>query len=174
MDIITLPPKEWQAYKALRLRALLEEPQAFSSLYADALTIPEETWMTRLQEASEAKRNWLLFARENGRLVGMVGAYMEPGAGDVATVVSVYVPQEERGRGIGARLTESILDALSAKPFLRRAKLMVNPHQTPALGLYRKFGFRQTGTHAVRMGDGNLVDELTMERSLPSPSEGPS
>ncbi len=174
MEIITLPAKEWQAYRALRLRALLEEPQAFSSLYADALATPEETWTTRLQEASEAESTWLLFARENGRLVGMIGAYMEQGASDTATVVSVFVPKEERGQGIGTRLMERMLDTLSTKPFLSRAKLLVNKHQTPALGLYRKFGFRQTGAQTVQMGDGNLVEELTMEISFPSPSEGSS
>ena len=118
MDIVTLPVEEWQAYRALRLRALREEPQAFSSSYATTLASPEETWKGRLEQALHGERAWLLFAREGGRLVGMVGAYMEQGDNDTATVVSVYVPKEERGK-----------QRVMAKLLVAKAKLVV---YTPA------------------------------------------
>ena len=167
MEIVELPVEEWQAYRDLRLRALREDPQAFSSTYATAMESPEETWKRRLEEARKGERGWLLFAREQGRLVGMIGAYVEENATDTVTIVSVYVPKEERGKGISAGLMESVLQRLSRKPSLKRAQLAVNKDQAAALTLYKKFGFRQTGSEPLRMGDGSLAEELTMERRLP-------
>jgi ribosomal protein S18 acetylase RimI-like enzyme len=167
MEIVELSVEEWQVYRDLRLRALLEDAQAFSSTYATALESPEETWKRRLEEALKGERGWLLFARERGRLVGMIGAYVEENATDTVTIVSVYVPREERGKGISAKLMESILNQLSNRPLLKRAQLAVNKDQTAAVRLYEKFGFRQTGSEALRMGDGSLAEELTMERALP-------
>lgn len=167
MEIVELPVEEWQAYRDLRLRALREDPQAFSSTYAAAVESAEAAWKKRLEEARQGERGWLLFAREHSRLVGMIGAYIEDNATDTVTIVSVYVPREERGRGISVRLMESILGKLSRKPALKTAKLAVNKDQVAALSLYRKFGFRETGSEPLRMGDGSLAEEVTMQRRLP-------
>jgi ribosomal protein S18 acetylase RimI-like enzyme len=167
VEIIELPVEEWQAYRDLRLRALREDPQAFSTAYAKAAENTEAAWKARLEEARQGEKGWLLFARERDKLVGMIGAYVEDNATDTATIVSVYVPKEERGKGISVRLMEGILQRISGKPSLKRALLAVNKDQIAAVALYEKFGFRQTGSEPLRMGDGSLAEELTMERPLP-------
>jgi len=51
IEIVNLSPEECQPNKQLRLEALLNEPQSFSSKYADALQNPDGYWQGRLQEA---------------------------------------------------------------------------------------------------------------------------
>jgi ribosomal protein S18 acetylase RimI-like enzyme len=168
MDILKLPADKWEEYRDLRLRALKEDPEAFSSSYAASLDLPDEFWKKRLSDALAGEGNWLLFARQDDKLVGMIGAYLEPEVLDTATIVSVYVPSEERGKGISVRLMEEMLRMLSEIPALRRAKLHVNVTQFEALGLYRRFGFAEKGTRPATTGAGEAVEQIIMERDLPA------
>lgn len=167
MEILKLPVDSWQEYRDLRLQALKEDPQAFGSSYQTNFEYPKEEWQRRLTNAAVGKINWLLFAREKDKLVGMIGAYMEDNSVDMATILSVYVSKKERGKGVSIKLMEGMLEELSGKSFLKKAKLRVNRDQLPAVGLYKKFGFKEVGTEPHKMGDGKLVDVLVMERSLP-------
>jgi hypothetical protein len=76
MDIIILSPDAWLSYKQLLLRALKEDPQAFGVNYQTNLAYPDEEWHRRLVSASKGESDWLLFARENSKLVGMISAYL--------------------------------------------------------------------------------------------------
>lgn len=167
MDVITLPIDQWKEYRELRLRALKEDPEAFSSAYADSLNQPEEFWKGRLADAAQAQRSWLLFARQSERLTGMIGAFLEDDSQDTATIVSVYVVREARGQGISSRLMQEILQVLSSVPALKKAQLRVNITQLPAIQLYRRFGFREIGVEPATTGAGQAVHQLVMQRELP-------
>jgi ribosomal protein S18 acetylase RimI-like enzyme len=167
MEILQLPIDQWRDYRDLRLRALKEDPEAFSSSFADSLRQPDEFWQGRLTDAAEGTRSWLLFARQEGKLKGMIGAFLEEGATDTATIVSVYVAEEARGRGVAAHLMEAILRRLSEARSLVAAKLSVNTTQLAAIQLYRRFGFRETGVEPSTTGDGQAVQQLVMQRDLP-------
>jgi RimJ/RimL family protein N-acetyltransferase len=167
MEIVTLPVEDWQEYRALRLRALKEDPQAFSSAYADAAQWAEEQWKVRLLDALKGERSWLFFAREGGKLVGMIGAFIDEASPETATIISVYVPAEERGRGISAELMLRMLRELSRRPALKTATLTVNRTQLAAVHLYSKFGFEAVGSTPGVTGEGKPVEEVIMERSLP-------
>jgi ribosomal protein S18 acetylase RimI-like enzyme len=171
MEIVKLPVEDWKQYRDLRLRALKEDQQAFSSVYADALKLPEERWTGRLREALNGQASWLFFARENGRLVGMIGAFVEETSPDAAIIVSVYVPVEERGKGISNALMDCILRELSGRPDLKTATLTVNKTQLPAIALYEKYGFRRVQERPGATDDGCPVVEIVMERPLPYPPQ---
>lgn len=167
MDIVRLPIEKWNEYRALRLRALKEDPEAFSSSYADSLRQPEQFWKARLASAERGERSWLLFGRQDNKPVGMIGAFIEGDTTETATVVSVYVPREERGNGISSRLMEEILRVLSAVPRLRKARLDVNVSQVAAIRVYQRCGFREIGRKPATTGAGEAVEQLVMERELP-------
>jgi len=167
MDVLKLPVEHWDDYRALRLRALKEDPQAFSSAYADAVALPEEAWKKRLADAWNAERNWLLFARQGVDLIGMIGAYIEDESSGAVTVVSVYVPKENRGAGVASRLMRELLLVLSDVPSLKQARLRVNLTQHAAVQLYRRFGFLRVGLEPSTTGAGQLVQQLLMQRELP-------
>ena len=168
MEILKLPVDTWSQYRELRLRALKEDPEAFSSSYAMERQQPEEFWKKRLSDAERGERSWLLFARRDDKLIGMIGAYMEGDATETAKVISVYVPREERGNGISRRLMEEMLRVLSDVPMLKKARLDVNVSQLAAICLYRRFGFRETGRKPAVTGAGEAVEQLVMERHLPA------
>jgi len=167
MEIVKLSAEDWEEYKTLRLRALKEDPQAFGTTYQKNIAYPKAEWQRRLASVAKGETNWLLFARENNKLVGMIGAFIEEDVEGTATIFGVYVPKEERGRGISIKLMEEILKELSKKSIFKKVKLMVSKNQLPAIGLYKKFGFKQVGIEHFKMGDGNIAEELVMERPLP-------
>ena len=171
VQIITLPIERWKEYRALRLHALQESPQAFGSSYAESVVHPDEFWINRLRDA-EAGRNPLLFAEEEGRLVGLIGAYVEPDEPDVINVVSVFVAPDHRGRGLSRRLLDAILAEVRQRPDIRAARLTVNVSQTAAISAYQRAGFRAVATEHNLMGDGIEHDELIMELELCGPVDG--
>lgn len=166
MEIIKLPVSEWKSYKEIRLRALKEDPQAFGAAYEDAVKFDESEWRRRLENAENSDRSWLWFAQENQKIVGLIGAYMEKDATNEATIVSVFVPKEERGKGISSLLMDKIISELSAKPYLKKINLTVNKDQVAAVNLYTKFGFVKVGEQNFKMGNGQKAVEFVMERQI--------
>ena len=162
--IITIPTSRWPEYRALRLEALSDSPQAFGSSFSGESAQPDSHWINRLEEAA-AGRSVSLFAERDGSLVGMIGAFYEAGP-EVATVVAVYVQPQVRGRGVGKLLVGAMVDRLREMPGTHKAKLMVNVEQASALALYRGAGFVEVGVERVPLGDGNIYDELVLERKL--------
>jgi predicted GNAT family acetyltransferase len=167
MDIVRLPTWKWREYRELRLRALQEDPEAFSSAYARELEQPEQFWQTRLADAERGERSWLLFARQDNKLIGMIGAFIEGDSTETATVVSVYVPREERGHGVSTRLMEEMLRVLSGVAMLNKARLDVNVSQLAAIHVYTRLGFCEIGRKPATTGAGEAVEQLVMERELP-------
>jgi ribosomal protein S18 acetylase RimI-like enzyme len=158
--------ERWREYRELRLRALKTDPQAFGQSYAEAVTHPEERWRQRLKDAAEGK-SCLVFAEQEGRLIGMSGAYQWPEdiAADRAMIVAVFVDADARGQGVGEALMAAVMNQLVAAG-IGNAILAVNPVQTAAVRLYERMGFRRTGVEVNRMGDGTDCEEIVMERPL--------
>jgi len=165
IQIVKLMPEEWRAYKDLRLEALLMEPQAFSSRYTDAIQQPDSYWQERLTEVRNGKEFWLLFAKENDRLIGMVGAYCKEES-NVVEIISVYVTKSKRGQGVATSLMEAILAEVGSKGIFRKAELAVNADQIQAIALYKHFGFKIIEEKTGVMGNGNSYSEYIMEKKL--------
>lgn len=168
MEIVTPSEASWAEFRALRLRALAEAPQAFAQTYAVARGFPEAFWRGRLRDAAEGV-NWLVCARLDGRLVGMVGAYRtdEDQRQGRATVVGTYVEPEVRQQGIAQRLLAALIDRLAGVEGVTVARLSVNQEQHGAVRLYLRAGFRIVDTGTVILGDGRSHPELTMDKLLP-------
>jgi ribosomal protein S18 acetylase RimI-like enzyme len=176
VEIVRLAPDDWPAYREIRLRALAEDPQAFGESYANAAALPDARWRRRLEEAQAGASRVLIFARRGERLVGVIAAVPYPTGGDAqppatddtreARIISVFVAPEERGRGTGARLMETILHDLMVTGRFDRVSLTVNRAQQAAVGLYCRFGFQVVGELDAVMGNGERHRELIMERPL--------
>ena len=165
IEIITLPAEEWQAYKAFRLEALLDSPRAFGSSYQESTTRPDSHWQGRLEESAKGEAQWMLFAREGQRLVGMIGAFRKEDQPDTAHIISVYVAADARGRGISKLLMNAILARLKAAG-VKKAELSVVVDQLPALALYQSSGFVIIGKESRLLGDGEYHDEYDMVKDL--------
>jgi GNAT superfamily N-acetyltransferase len=165
IQIIQLSPQEWQRYREIRLEALRAEPQAFGSTYADSEQRPAAYWQERLADAQRGVDSWLLFAQEGEHLVGMIGAFYDERR-EAAIIVSVYVSQAARGKGVGKALMEAILAEVGKRKDIRKAALGVVREQAAAVALYRRFGFEVTEEHEEAQGDGKMHRGYWMEKRM--------
>jgi ribosomal protein S18 acetylase RimI-like enzyme len=142
MHIRRLGPSDACAYRTLRLRALRDFPQAFTSSYEEDEKLPLDASEQRL--GSGHRRFWGAF--EGEELCGMVGLECESRAKNrhKAKVVGLYVAQERMGRGIGAALMRALLED-ARRAGLELLVLTVTQGEARALGLYERSGFRSFG-----------------------------
>lgn len=153
VQIVRLASKDWKLYKELRLRALKEEPHAFGSSYEENVIKSDVSWAQGLEEASQEKTQWLVFAKLNNKIVGMIAAHLEKEL-DTAHIISTYVSPEERGKGIAKKLMNSLLIRLKQNNQIKKIIIDVNPTQSTAFNLYKSSGFKITKKHKYLMGDG--------------------
>ena len=158
---------EWSKYKKLRLEALKNEPSSFSSSYEDSLKSPNDKWKEELQKSHNEDSIVMFFAKDGGRLVGMIGAFWQDKekTKHIGNIFGVYVNPGYRGKGIGKLLMEAILNKLNDMPQIEKIKLGVVMQQTPALKLYEKYGFKIIGKCTKELKIGNeYYDEYLMEQ----------
>jgi RimJ/RimL family protein N-acetyltransferase len=108
-------------------------------------------------------------AEADGRLVGNLGVEVRRGIADLGMLVDA----EWRGRGVGSRLMEACI-AWATRPGAHKVVLEVWPHNIPAQGLYRKYGFEQEGLlkRHYRRRNGELWDAVKMGLVLDHESPG--
>jgi RimJ/RimL family protein N-acetyltransferase len=108
-------------------------------------------------------------AEAAGRLVGNLGIQVRGGIADLGMMVDA----EWRGRGVGSALMEACV-GWAGKHRAHKLVLEVWPHNTAALGLYRKYGFEQEGffKRHYRRRNGELWDAVRMGLVLDQDSPG--
>ena len=163
--ITRLDPDAWQDYKILRLQALATDPQAFEASYDELRAKPDTYWTERIQDVVERRGSWLLFAKREQRLIGMVGA-LTADERHIANISAVFVAREARGLGIGTELMSALLSELRQERSIHRLRLYVNASQTAAVHLYDRLGFLIVETDRATYGDGQEHDGYVMERSV--------
>ena len=98
IEIVKLTVNDWQEYKKIRLDALQNAPQAFGSSYADNREKPDSYWQSRLEDAANGNGSWLLFAKENQQLVGIIGAFIEENEPDTRASFRFLLPVRREGK----------------------------------------------------------------------------
>jgi RimJ/RimL family protein N-acetyltransferase len=154
MEIRRLAPADADAYRPLRLRALREHPDAFTSSYEEEAVKPLSATEDRLATDAEC-HTWGAFA--DGGLVGAVGLLHEARVKNrhKATVVAMYVAPEHGGRGAGTALLAHLIGEARREPNLEQLVLTVTDTNATARTLYERAGFRSFGVEprAIRVGD---------------------
>jgi RimJ/RimL family protein N-acetyltransferase len=158
IKVTKLPESRWEDYRRLRLRALKTDSAAYGSSYTEEAGLPPDVWRSRIGNC--------LFAMSEGEPVGMIGVLLGDRAKTkhIAHIVGVYVAPEHRGRGVGRALLEAALSKMRSKNRIIKVELSVNPDFLPALTLYKKAGFKETGTAFKELRvRGRFYDLLNME-----------
>lgn len=164
---ITIPKVgEWEEVKALRLRALKNEPHAFKKGYHEEIQLTENEWKKKIYNSSSNRPDeFFIIAKVDNTIVGMVGAELK----DESTwcLKSVYVAYEYRGQGIGTKLLEGIVEKLERNCDARMIELIVNTVQLAAIRVYTKCGFvvREVMENQ-KSGDGKRYTKFSMYRNV--------
>ena len=149
-----LEPRDAPAFHALRLRALREHPEAFTSSWEEEKDKPVEAAARRLDAADAAAPVKFWGAFLGPLLVGMVGLDRETRAKNrhKATLVAMYVAPEAGRRGIGRRLVNALLAEARACG-IASLLLTVTHGNQGARELYARMGFFTFGIEpdAVRV-----------------------
>jgi len=156
------------AYRELRLEALRNHPEVYSSDYETALGRPMTFWVDRLRAGGTGNVAQMYFAQHGPDLVGMCGIYREdaPRTRHSATVVSLYLRPAWRGMGIASGLVTMCLD-WAREHEVRIVKLAVITANAPAVRLYERCGFQTYGTEPQALyHNGTYYDELLMARLM--------
>ena len=180
-------PSQAAKYRALRLKALKESPQSFSSSYEIESQFPDEIWISRIQETGKTTFVCSATSGDSSEWVGQVSlrgplsveefrlpqesGQNPPESDDQVQrwqMLSLYTLPSHRGKGLAKALCQTAFDfAVShAKPTAVNTtiRIMVKPDNKATLSMYKSLGFKETGSctleEALRAnGDANLLPE---------------
>lgn len=153
---------EWQAYRAIRLRALAQAPEAFGSTLAREEELPDETWAARVAKSAVSGIDCALVAEQGGAFVGLLWAKVDAQDAGRVNLFQMWVAPPWRGRGVAASL---LMDALGWARMrgTRVVHLGVNSENAGALRLYERAGFQPIGEpYLMREGAPHMEQEMRL------------
>ena len=149
MPVRRLTVSDAAQYRALRLRAFREHPEAFTSSYEEESVKPLANSAQRLAASSTGKF-WGAFVQAPGAttavLAGMVGLDREQRLKNrhKASIIGLYVAPEFARRGLARALLDALLNEARASD-LELLVLTVTRGNQPAEQLYLDAGFLSYG-----------------------------
>ena len=152
-EVVTLPVEAWPRWRALRLAALAQAPEAFGSTLAE--------WSGPGDTEKRWRSRWVgvphnLVLVRGGRDVAMVGL-SGPSELEPPELLSMWVAPEVRGTGVGDVAVEAVL-ALAATTYPgQRVGLSVHEHNDRARRLYARHGFVDAGPSSDGPGERRMV-----------------
>jgi len=82
--------------------------------------------------------------------------------GDSLYISKFYVAKDHRGKGLGSRAMDEILE-MGMKMRAKKAYLTVNKYNAASIDIYKHRGFIITGGDKIDIGDGFYMDDYQME-----------
>ncbi len=158
IDIRPITREEAPTWRALRLEAMRAYPSAFSASPDDWERLPMEEVTKRIP--APGGDDVLFGVYLDGELMGCAGFMREKGAKEShkGYLWGVYLRATLQGRGLGARLTQTVIGW--ARPRVDLLRCSVSSDNLGAKALYLRLGFVLYGTEprAIRI-DGRDYDE---------------
>src|SRR5437867_3095831 len=134
MEVVRAAPVDWQRVRDLRLRALLDAPDAFGSTYAEEVEEDEEGWRAWTTGWSGAA-DQTLFAAEDEGWVGIALGVRWEEEPEVVHLYAMWVDPSSRRRGVGRALVEAVA-AWARDLGIGRIVLRVTEGNAAAVALY--------------------------------------
>jgi ribosomal protein S18 acetylase RimI-like enzyme len=165
IEINFFRPSDADAVFELRLAARETDPHIFVTSYEHETSKTREEKMEWLQEAlRENPTHIFVLAKDKDAPVGMIGA-RDRGEG-VWELHGLYVRPEFRGKHVGDNMLRAMIGKIRQHPDARKMTFEAETENTPAMELYKKFGFEIIGTRKETMGDGKEYDKSIFSQEL--------
>jgi putative acetyltransferase len=153
-------------------RARPSDAEAFAAMLGQEGVMPgtlqvpypsPDKWRERL---APSDTDYILIAEIDGAVVGHGGVHLAAGRRRVhAASIGMSTDEAWHGKGVGSALLEAMVDLAEKWLQISRLELTVFADNQRAIGLYRKFGFKEEGLmRGFAMRDGILIDALMMAR----------
>lgn len=152
-----LTVKDVDAFREIRLEALLLHPYAFGSVYAVEVEEPVSAFAQRVASGG------LFGGFSDGQLMGMAG-FSRPSAAQLrhkGTLGGMYVRASERGTGLAGDIVAAVLQ--HARKQVELVQLAVATTNARAVRFYQRLGFQIYATElkGLKVGE-RYVDEHLM------------
>ena len=156
---------EWATFREIRLRSLLESPDAFGSAYGEESSQTERAWRDWAAGRWRGAAAVAYAARSGtGDVVGTAtGAEFEAEPG-VGHLYAMWVAPDARGAGIGRALVDAVTAWVEARGCNSLA-LSVTETNEGARRFYEACGFADTGERRP-LRDGSDLDVLLFAKPL--------
>ncbi len=170
MRIVRAEPDDWEQLRDLRLRALLDAPEAFGSTHEQEAARTEDDWRAFAAGRDGAARQAAFVAvDEDGRWIGLAVGVVGRADTSLANLYSMWVEPAARGLGAGRLLVETVT-AWAAGTGAERLELCVTEVNESAVRLYRTAGFEPTGGRDA-LRPGSDITTVTLRRTLEVPPD---
>jgi GNAT superfamily N-acetyltransferase len=163
VEIRRIGAGEWRELRDLRLRALVDAPDAFGSTHEREAEDPERVWLEWAIDGAESGSSFTVVALDEGRWIGMaMGAPHRDHPGE-AGLFAMWVDPSARGAGVGSALVEGVVAwARSARFLVLRLRVTIS--NEAAVRLYARCGFSDEGRRLpLREGSDIVTMSMTME-----------
>lgn len=157
----TLAEDDWETYRDLRLQALQESPDAFTSEYDEEAEWSEAQWRERMARSSR------LAAVNGDDKLGVVSiGHHEVLEEGVSEVFGLWVRPESRGTRVATELMDAGI-AEARRIGLRQLVYWVDTDNGRAVAFASGYGFRTTAYRRTTRGsDGREVEEIALVMPL--------
>jgi len=163
--ILPITPQNTFVFKAVRLRALQDTPQAFGSTYAKELQLTDSDWLQRAERWNGESGVGFLAMDDDDSACGIAGSFLDQNDATRAHLISMWTAPAHRQQGIGRLLVNEVLNWAQSRN-ARVLQLMVTSINEPAIRFCQRLGFAPTGRTEPYPNDPAIV-EYEMSRPIP-------
>ncbi len=157
---------ESERLRALRLKSLASDPDAFGSTHAHELGYPSERWEQWAADSEHGtSQRTFVAVTEPDDWRGIAVVRLQDDAPGVAALYGMWVAPEARGRGVARRLCDACA-AWSAEHGCRELRLWVEAGNHSAQRAYEAAGFEATGQDSWTRPDAVTQLHIVMTRRL--------
>lgn len=157
LKIRRIEAADWREYRHLRLQALQDSPDAFSTQFVDVKDHSDNYWQARLANLLP-ETDLPLFAEMDGAPVGLAWGKIETATSQQANLFHMWVAPQQRGLGIGKRLIDAVVAWAQANN-ATELHLSVTCGNGAAQRLYEKAGFRPLGRPQALRPNSALLEQ---------------
>ncbi|MHC5268377.1 N-acetyltransferase family protein [Enterococcus sp. LJL98] len=169
LDLIIREAIPEDAAQLLKVTRKIGEETAFLVMDEKGINLPEELLALQLADLYESESNVLFVALFGDKIVG-TASIKSDSEKRIAHIgeLGISILKEYWGMGLGSILIEELLIWAEESQTIFRIELTVQSQNTKAIGLYKKFGFKQEAVMArgARSDEGAFLDVLLMSRMI--------